>query len=694
MINSLFEDTLKETCLRFNERKNARVNNLDLFKEGKIAEVNPPELIKSRMARVYNAPGESFQTFQRGFERVMGNNDLMSVRFFEGGLNSARSVVRIQIRSAQGTPIGYGTGFMVSPRLLLTNHHVFPTRNATVGSIAEFDYQLGLDGKPKMSRFFNFAPDDFFITDKTLDYTLVALQPDSNLASYGWLPLIAELGKVIVGEWVNIIQHPNGELKQLAVRENQVVDELDLHLHYLTDTAPGSSGSPVFNDQWEVVALHHSGVPKRNAQGRIMAVDDRPWEDWMGEHRIAWEGNEGIRISKLVAHINNQILDSSQKKKLRAEMFEALPTNISAEGFGSREDATKSKPKNSDPSITGPTVDTKGIATWSIPLQISVGIGNGITPDSGVSVTKLGTSPTIPSQTIPTQVTTGDNSELQEALEDFSTARTRVYYDQASDQDNANAYYARIDTTISERELFESLSQLIRSTHSTIFSYKPAVHLYPWIDLHPDLRIRSIYSGQDFDPETLIREDFRITSERAAHLREIILNETIVSTEKLEEKLDLLEASLPYNCEHVVPQSWFNKREPMRGDLHHLFACESGCNSFRGNTPYYDFPDFEEVSRDQCGKRFEDKFEPGSGKGAVSRAVLYFLLRYPLHIGDATREMQSDRLQALLKWHKQYPPDLYEKHRNSTIFEKQGNRNPLIDRPDWAEKIDFSHGIG
>ena len=31
--------------------------------------------------------------------------------------------------------------------------------------------------------------------------------------------------------------------------------------HYSTDTEAGSSGSPVFNDQWEVVALHHSVKP-------------------------------------------------------------------------------------------------------------------------------------------------------------------------------------------------------------------------------------------------------------------------------------------------------------------------------------------------------------------------------------------------------------------------------------------------
>ena len=79
----------------------------------------------------------------------------------------------------------------------------------------------------------------------------------------------------------------------------------------------------------------------------------------------------------------------------------------------------------------------------------------------------------------------------------------------------------------------------------------------------------------------------------------------------------------------------------MRGDLHHLFTCESGCNSFRGNTPYCDFVDFEEAVRDACGKRETGGhvrligFEPEQGKGEVARATFYFLLRYPGEIAGS-----------------------------------------------------------
>jgi len=128
----------------------------------------------------------------------------------------------------------------------------------------------------------------------------------------------------------------------------------------------------------------------------------------------------------------------------------------------------------------------------------------------------------------------------------------------------------------------------------------------------------------------------------------------------------------------------------MRGDLHHLFACESGCNSFRGNFPYFDFPDTEEVAREACGRREDIGFEPGAGKGPVARATLYFLLRYPGLIGDSehelTRRSAADDPQLARGRSGQH----YELHRNFVIADLQGNRNPLIDHPDWAQRIDFA----
>lgn len=224
---------------------------------------------------------------------MLGTNDLMGVAFFERGLQVARSVGRIWVGVAGGKPMGYGTGFLVSPQLLMTNHHVLGHQSVARTSLVEFDYQVGLNGAVLPTTSFPLALDQFFFADEDLDYAVVAVQSMGTggrpLSGFGWNPLIEVEGKAIVAQWLNLIQHPNGEPKQLGLRENQLLDVLDDFLHYETDTAPGSSGSPVYNDRWEVVALHHSGVwdapcpmavggPKREAR-REGTLCGRLWEE-------------------------------------------------------------------------------------------------------------------------------------------------------------------------------------------------------------------------------------------------------------------------------------------------------------------------------------------------------------------------------------------------------------------------------
>jgi endonuclease G len=183
------------------------------------------------------------------------------------------------------------------------------------------------------------------------------------------------------------------------------------------------------------------------------------------------------------------------------------------------------------------------------------------------------------------------------------------------------------------------------------------------------------------DPEELIRAEMPLEA----------IRESAEST-MTESALAGLEALLENSAEHVVPQSWFKEREPMRGDLHHLFACEKRCNSFRSNIPFFEFT--EEKVMEDCGRREALAFEPKGGKGAVARAVLYFLMRYPGEINNRSTEYTPDRIDILLRWHNEFPPDLYEQHRNREIFLKQGNRNPLIDHKEWASRINFRLGLG
>lgn len=704
---------IQETTARYKQRQDQRKKYLSELKAGNLLKVDTPERVKKRLERIANHPlavmtiAEESQPEVTGVkvlspedfnrlaqERILGQNDLMSVSYLEYGLRVSRSIGRILIRNSSNRLVGYGTGFMVSPRLLLTNNHVLSNAQQAGFSLIEFNYQSGVGGQMLQSYTYELDPATFFLTSQPLDFSLVAVKDSSSgkppLASFGWNRLIEEQGKVILGEYVNVIQHPSGQPKQLALRENRLVDLFDDFLHYQTDTAPGSSGSPVFNDQWEVVGLHHSGVPQKDEQDRILAIDDQVWTPEMGENRIAWKANEGIRISRIAKHVKQQNLSPTQRR-LRDEMFEQLPFPPAA-----------IEPE-AEPKITARSahLTSDGSVTWTIPLQVSVRLGEvAMLPAPAPQLDNLPSKP--PQSGSRQDVTQWDiesDPELAQELQLLERARrgTIPYYDEAADRTERDNYYGNLidrASSLSSQEFFKQLRDLLRSTHTQQLPYKPRVHLYPWVDLQPDLSIRSIYSQLEFEPEQIIREDLQIERERTARLQELMHTESFGRTVQPGEQLDLLEAELPYNCEHVVPQSWFQKKEPMRGDLYHLFACEVECNSFRSNTPFYDFPDFEEAIRTNCGKSEGNKFEPGNGKGEAARATLYFLLRYPGQIDERSNEYEAQRLETLLKWHQDFPVSEHEKHRNMAIYKKQGNRNPLIDFPEWADKIDFRLGLG
>ena len=247
------------------------------------------------------------ETPRADLERLINLNDCMNINYLEKGMMAARSVGRVLVRDLTGDLIAYGTGFKISNQLLMTNNHVLESSDTAAKSQIEFNYQLDIQGRPEESEIFGLRPDTFFFTSVDLDFTVVAIEARSSrgaeVSVFGALPLIGQRGKVLEGEYVTCIEHPSADYKQVALRENQVVQTQENTIWYHTDTAKASSGSPMFNDSWQVVALHHAGAPKEDAQGNILTVDDQIWKPEMGEEKIQWIANEGMRISSIVAQL-------------------------------------------------------------------------------------------------------------------------------------------------------------------------------------------------------------------------------------------------------------------------------------------------------------------------------------------------------------------------------------------------------
>ncbi len=208
------------------------------------------------------------------FEKVHKEANFLPSSFLENGVARAQSVCRIS------TDTSYGSGFLIASRdFIMTNNHVIPDKETARVSLAEFDYD-----EDNIEYDVSFDPDRFFVTDVDLDFTIIACDSSPLPQEIEAIPLLQDTDTVTRGERVNIVQHPRGRRKEISLHDNKVNYVYDVGIRYTADTEGGSSGSPVFNNQWNLVALHHAG-----------------WAEAGGAAT-----NEGIRIAAIVEFLMNR----------------------------------------------------------------------------------------------------------------------------------------------------------------------------------------------------------------------------------------------------------------------------------------------------------------------------------------------------------------------------------------------------
>ena len=136
-----------------------------------------------------------------------------------------------------------------------------------------------------------------------------------------------------------------------------------------------------------------------------------------------------------------------------------------------------------------------------------------------------------------------------------------------------------------------------------------------------------------------------------------------------------------FDTEHTFPQSFFSSNLPMLSDVHHLYPTFSTANNERGNNPFgiVSSPTWTDGGSKSNGSTFEPR---NFHKGKVARALFYMVLRYQDYSGFVQPQ------EALLRtWCNNFPPDAIDSSRNEGIYGLQNNRNPLIDHPEFLDRI-------
>jgi V8-like Glu-specific endopeptidase len=239
------------------------------------------------IARLADRLPADAEVAEHSLEIIVGsNNDLVGLpEAVARILSASRAVGQLT------TKVGAGTGFLIARGLLMTNNHMFvgeAKRTATAADaeqgLVTFNFEQDANGKFAETTQYRTAPGTFFAASLDLDCAVVSVDGDPG-STWGTLALPGPDVTLAVGDDVFIVQHPNGGPKQIVMSGNEVAYVDERVVQYTTDTQRGSSGSPVFDRNWHLAALHHAG----------------------GDHLIEpgsgtrYARNEGIRLSAILA---------------------------------------------------------------------------------------------------------------------------------------------------------------------------------------------------------------------------------------------------------------------------------------------------------------------------------------------------------------------------------------------------------
>ena len=236
-------------------------------------------------------------------ERVFGEDAYKRIRWLKMGLDRCEAVGLVGRRDGTGV----GTGFVIWGKSLsesldddwyfLTNSHVITNDDEVIRNSSAWRKPLR-PHEAFITFELLFDPDhpEYSVSElvwtsppNELDATLIRLESAYGSDRDKQYVITRELPALEEKKRIYIAGHPSGGGLTVSLHDNHLLDYNERFMQYRTPTDPGSSGSPVFNDQWELVGLHHAGSSKKPS---------------LANPAVSHEANEGIRISAIIDAIN------------------------------------------------------------------------------------------------------------------------------------------------------------------------------------------------------------------------------------------------------------------------------------------------------------------------------------------------------------------------------------------------------
>jgi DNA/RNA endonuclease G (NUC1)/V8-like Glu-specific endopeptidase len=227
-------------------------------------------------------------------EKVFGLESYKTVEWYRKGLERSQAVALIENLGGQGV----GTGFVVSgadlhstlrsEKLLLTNSHVVSLRGEVANSLRPSEAYVRFQSPDGKGEGVKLRVREIIAQSPPAELDFALIRLDGPTPDFPVIPLAQERPRVSGEARLYAIGHPWGGKLSFSLHDNLFLDFVPPRLHYRTPTDRGSSGSPIFDDYWQLVALHHSG----SKQMRRLSGD--------GGY---YEANEGIWLESIRGYL-------------------------------------------------------------------------------------------------------------------------------------------------------------------------------------------------------------------------------------------------------------------------------------------------------------------------------------------------------------------------------------------------------
>jgi len=223
-----------------------RINNQAAFALREMLKTIPQKIEQSAQVQGFSTKNDVKVNENSG-------NGVVKINWLEKGLQAAKAVCRIV--DTNGTPVG--TGFLIAGDYLMTTSHIIKSPEEAGKLRAECSLEFGLNKMWREVVQYEFVTSDMIgMPGQELGATRIKIKDrtDKPLSTWGYLEVNQE-SIPAKGAALAIIHYPGGAVKTLTGADKIAAIESP-YLYYTAETAGGSGGAPVFDENWKVIALH------------------------------------------------------------------------------------------------------------------------------------------------------------------------------------------------------------------------------------------------------------------------------------------------------------------------------------------------------------------------------------------------------------------------------------------------------